>query len=426
MKKLGFVFVLIAGLAWGSLYAQDVDYARFVAKTLASTEMKGRGYVDKGDERAARFIASQYKRFGLKPLLKNYFQEYQLSINTFPDKMLVMEDGLELKPAKDYLVALPSPGRQQAYGLRWLVNDSLPSSERMKELLNEDLSGMLVVTDKYHKEFADTNLLKAGGYVFLKDSTRRLTWRASDGLRLKDYVVLQMREGVITPETKYVYLDFENRFRENYTSRNLIGMIPGWAQPDSMVVITAHYDHLGMMGSQTMFPGANDNASGVAALLDFARHYSIPGNEPYYTMVFVATSGEEAGLLGATYCATHPPFDLSKVRFLFNFDMVGTGSEGIGLVNGDTLVNYALRMERINEAHHYVKHIQRRGESCNSDHCPFFRKGVPSFFIYTAGKEWPYYHHPDDNAQGPPFTEYVGFFDLMRDFINSLGKPSRK
>lgn len=410
----------------GSLRAQDVDYARYVVRSLASPEMKGRGYVDKGDEKAARFIAGQFKRFGLKPVMKNYFQEYPLSINTFPGKMQVIVEGRELKPATDYLVALSSPGRQQAYGLRWLINDSLPGSELFRELQNEDLSQMLVVTDKFHKELADTNLLKAGGYIFLKDSTHRLTWKASDGLKLRDFVVLHMREGTITPQTKYIYLDFENRFRDKYISRNVLGMIPGRVQPDTLIVLTAHYDHLGMMGNQTLFPGANDNASGVAALLDFARHYSIPGNEPYYSVVFIALSGEEAGLLGARYCADNPPFDLGKVKFLINFDMVGTGSEGIGLVNGEKLISYAERMEKINEARKYVKQVHRRGESCNSDHCPFYQKGVPAFFIYTAGREWPYYHQPEDNAQGPPFTEYVGFFDLVRDFIHSLSPVTRK
>lgn len=426
MTRTWIVVIFIVINAWARIYAQDLDYVRYVVKNLASKEMKGRGYVDDGDERTAHFIASQYKRFGLKPLLKNYFQEYHFSINTFPGKMLVMADGKELKPAYDYLVALSSPGREQPFGLRWLLNDSLPSSERFWALHNEDHSQILVVTDKYHKEFADTNILKAGGYIFLRDSTSRLTWKASDGLKVKDYVVLQIREGVISSQTKIVYLAFENRFREKYKSRNVIGMIPGYAQPDSLVVITAHYDHLGMMGKNTMFPGTNDNASGVATLLDFARHFSIPGNEPYYSMVFIATSGEEVGLLGAHFCAEAPPFDLPKVKFLLNFDMVGTGSEGIGLVNGDTLVNYARLIERINESRNYVKQIHRRGESCNSDHCPFFRKGVPSFFIYTVGKEWPYYHHPDDNEQGPPFTGYVGFFDLIRDFIKELNKSSNK
>lgn len=421
-KILGVSLMIFVAMFVSSTFAQDVDYARFVVKSLASKEMKGRGYAEGGDKKAAHFIAQQYKRFGLKPMLKSYFQEYALSINTFPGKMTVLAEGIELKPARDYLVALSSPGRQQAFGLRWLLNDSLHSSDAIKNLQNEDLSQVLVVTDKYHQEFADSNYLKAGGYIYLKDSLNRLIWKASNGLKLKDYVILQMREGVITSETKYLYLNYANRFRDKYISQNVIGWIPGIVEPDTFVVLTAHYDHLGMMGQQTFFPGANDNASGVAALLDFARHYSIPGNEPYYSIIFIATSGEEAGLLGAKYCADHPPFDLSKVKFLLNFDMVGTGSEGIGLVNGDTLVNFALRMERINDARKYVKQIHRRGESCNSDHCPFFCKGVPSFFIYTAGKEWPYYHQPEDNEQGPPFTEYIGFFDLVRDFIYSLGK----
>ncbi|MGC8864236.1 MAG: M28 family metallopeptidase [Bacteroidales bacterium] len=417
--------LLVSSISSGNLWAQDVDYARYVVKSLASPEMKGRGYVEKGDERAARFIAGQFKKFGLKPVLKNYFQEYSLSINTFPGVMRVIADGRELMPARDYLVALSSPGRQQAYGLRWLINDSLPDSELFKGLQQEDLSQILVVTDKFHKELADSNLLKAGGYIFMKDCTHRLFWKASDGLKLHDFVVLQMCEGTITPQTQYIFLDFENHFNEKYASRNVLGIIPGRVQPDTLIVLTAHYDHLGMMGKQTLFPGANDNASGVAALLDFARHYSIPGNEPYYSMVFIALSGEEAGLLGSRFCAANPPFELGKVKFLINFDMVGTGSEGIGLVNGEILTRYAERIEKINEEKKYVKQIHRRGESCNSDHCPFYQKGVPAFFIYTAGKEWPYYHQPEDNAQGPPFTGYVGFFDLVRDFIHSLSPTSR-
>jgi Zn-dependent M28 family amino/carboxypeptidase len=92
--------------------------------------------------------------------------------------------------------------------------------------------------------------------------------------------------------------------------------VPGTLHPDSFVVFTAHYDHLGLMGRHNFFPGANDNASGVALLIslaDYFQHHPQP-----YSVVFLAFSGEEAGLLGSGYFADHPPIKLSSVRFLIN------------------------------------------------------------------------------------------------------------
>lgn len=409
-------------LIWGAMpsagYTQDADYARFVVRNLASPEMKGRGYVDKGDLKAARFIAREFKKHGVKPLVPGYFQKYSFGINSFPGKMMILADGSLLKPGDDYLVAKSSGATAAPYLLKWLLHDSTANSAEAKALRDTDLRQVLVVTDKHHRKLADTNYLGAAGYIFLRDSTRHLVWKASDGKKLKDYLLIDMKQGVITPSTKSLYIDFETKFHEAYETQNVIGTIPGRSCPDSIFVITAHYDHLGMMGSQTMFPGANDNASGVAMMLDLARQYSIPGFEPYYTMVFIATSGEEVGLMGARYCADNMPFDASKVKFLINLDMVGTGSKGIGLVNGEILEEAATLMESINTAKKYLPEVRRRGESCNSDHCPFYQKGIPSFFIYTMGGEWPHYHDTGDTADGPPFTGYNGLFDLLRDFFN--------
>jgi len=424
--KQSAIFLIITTLIWGAnvtrANAQDVDYARFVVKNLASPEMKGRGYVDKGDLKAARFIAKEFKKHGVKPLVPGYFQKYTFSINSFPGKMLIVADGSPLRPGEDYLVAKSSRTTAAPFLLRWLLNDSLANSADAKALQDKDLSQVLVVTDKYHRKLSDTNYLGAAGYIFLRDSARYLTWRASDGKQTKDYLLLDIKEGAITPATKSLYIEFENKFHEVYETQNVVGIIPGRACPDSMFVITAHYDHLGMMGNNTVFPGANDNASGVAVMLDLARQYSIPGFEPYYTMVFVATSGEEVGLMGANHCAENMPFDASKVKFLINLDMVGTGSDGISLVNGEIFENAAALMERINAEKKYLPNIRRRGESCNSDHCPFYRKGIPSFFIYTMGKEWRHYHDTGDTADGPPFTGYNGLFDLLKDFFNQYGR----
>ena len=136
-------------------------------------------------------------------------------------------------------------------------------------------------------------------------------------------------------------------------------------------------------------------------------------------MVFVAVSGEEAGLLGSTYLAGNPLFPLTAVRFLVNLDMMGTGSEGITMVNGTVFPKAYNLMAKINADNNYILTVRNRGESCNSDHCPFYQKGVPAVFLYAMGKEFTEYHNVNDQAVNLPLTEYEDIFRLIRDFMNA-------
>ncbi len=172
-----------------------------------------------------------------------------------------------------------------------------------------------------------------------------------------------------------------------------------------------------MMGNQTYYPGANDNASGTAMILDLARHYSLPENKPDYSMVFILFSGEEVGLYGSKYFANNPLFPLEDVKLLVNLDMVGSGSEGITVVNGTLYDDLIQEMQTINTENQYLKEIKLRGESCNSDHCPFYQKGVQSIFIYTRGKELTEYHTVADNSENFPFTAYNGLFGLLTALV---------
>ncbi len=90
----------------------------------------------------------------------------------------------------------------------------------------------------------------------------------------------------------------------------MIATIKGTAIPDSFLVFSAHYDHLGQMGKDIYFPGANDNASGTSMLLNLAKYYS--QNRPKYSVLFIAFGGEEAGLIGSEYYVKNPLVPLSK------------------------------------------------------------------------------------------------------------------
>jgi hypothetical protein len=117
---------------------------------------------------------------------------------------------------------------------------------------------------------------------------------------------------------KKVEVQVQHKFLKKAPSNNVIGYIPGTQVPDSFFVFTAHYDHLGKMGSQAIFPGANDNASGTAFMLALAKYFK--ENPPKYSIAFIAFSGEEAGLLGSSHYVAHPAFPLSNIKFLVNID----------------------------------------------------------------------------------------------------------
>ncbi|MBC8319201.1 MAG: M28 family peptidase [Bacteroidetes bacterium] len=103
-----------------------------------------------------------------------------------------------------------------------------------------------------------------------------------------------------------------------------------------------------------------------------------------------------------------PNWHVSNGGNVVNLDMVGSGSDGITVVNGSLYDTLMQKMYAINDENQFLKEIKSRGESCNSDHCPFFQKGVKSIFIYTRGKELTEYHTNYDTPDDFPFTAYNG------------------
>jgi len=177
-------------------------------------------------------------------------------------------------------------------------------------------------------------------------------------------------------------------------------------------MFSAHYDHLGQMGS-AIFRGANDNASGVAMLLTLAEYYG--ENQPKFDTYFLFTTAEEIGLLGSRYFIENAPFDLGKIRLLVNLDMVGTGDEGITVVNAKKHNRYFELLQKLNKDR--ITNIKARGEACNSDHCFFDQIGVPAVFIYTLGGKQAY-HDVYDNGEGLSLDAFDELHDLIIESLN--------
>ncbi len=228
-------------------------------------------------------------------------------------------------------------------------------------------------------------------------------------------ILLIKNSSVDSLNTTRTKLNIQNKYLTNYYSQNVIGLIEG-ERTDSVIMVTAHYDHLGRMGSKTFFPGANDNASGVAMLLNIARHFSF-SEKPPFSMVFIAFGGEEAGLLGSQYYRDRPLYPLERVKFLLNLDIVGTGDEGITVVNGKVYQKQFELLSNLNKG--LIPEIKPRGAACNSDHCPFDQVGVPNFFIYTRGGIQAY-HDIYDKGNTLPLTKFEELFALIVNFLKEV------
>lgn len=201
-----------------------------------------------------------------------------------------------------------------------------------------------------------------------------------------------------------------------YRSQNVCAYLPG--ETDTMLVFTAHYDHLGMSGD-TVFTGAHDNASGVAALLDLVR--LAQERRSRYTLVFLFFGGEEAGLVGSAYFADVPLLRWNRVKLLVNLDLFCGGDEGLMVVNANApeTAPFVDLLDDINERFALVPKLGRRDNAPNSDHFHLSRF-CPAIFIYTLGGPYGGYHSPDDTCEGCGLQHYDAHLRLLRLLMERL------
>lgn len=411
-------------------FSQQINYARKVIKTLASPAFKGRGYVENGDKIASAFIEGEFRKSGLIPLNKgSYFQNFDLAVNTFPGKVKVKLNGKRLITGADYLISATSPSIHGTFNVISITREDINTEEKLNALVLIARESFILLDDRpsaielpEEKMIISTNIktLKTSENIIFKGlmifTTEKLTWTTLTYQAIRPVITINKKD--FDPKTIHTLtIIVDSKFIPVYTTRNVAGMIRGTSGSDSTLVISAHFDHLGLLGKKTYFPGANDNASGVAMMLSFVRYYA--QQKPKYNTVFLAFSGEEIGILGSKAFVENPLIDLSKIKFLVNFDLAGTGDEGIKVVNGTVFKDKFDRLVNLNLQYNLVPKVEIRGEACKSDHCRFYEKGVPSFFIYTQGGIRAY-HDIYDRSETLPLTEFDHYFQLMVKFFNSF------
>jgi len=406
------------------LQAQELRWLRNHIVRLGSPSMDGRGYVKNGRERAAKYIGNVYRQIGLQSFLpdSSYYQQYTFPVNTFPGEMLLRVNRKTLRPGADYLVDAASNGfegrRMRIKTINLLHTDSLAWEKERLSLRN--------TRRVYYLKHADSLCARLSIQLrrlpkqlpkgcFIIPQHDRLVWTvATDTIPA---TVFHVADTALPRWMRRADVQVRNVFLKQGKNRNVIGYVPGTEVPDSFIVFTAHYDHLGRMGLETCFPGACDNASGTAFMLYLARYFA--AHPQRYSVAFMAFSGEEAGLFGSEYYADHPFFPLSSIRFLVNIDMMGDAKDGITAVNAPGHPAEFTLLQKLNESKGYLTEIKSRENTSNSDHYHFTRNGMPAFFLY-ANSGAGFYHDIYDKPATITLNKIENVAKLLEDFVSAL------
>jgi aminopeptidase YwaD len=400
--------------------------AREKLRTLTSSEFAGRGYLKGGHKKAADYLAKSFNRLGLQPKARdaygnpNYQQAFEMRINLVRSASLVFgEDSLQA--GRDFIVnRFSGPGDlpetrviDMKYGLK--------PSEKIEGkivLFREGLPQKIEKNPEKKKEYAekgrDMNKIRAllsyrpAALIILRS---KLT--AGFGGEAGRLPILEVQEGRLPRKWKKASLAVEAGVT-TIQSQNVAALLKGTEEPDSFLIVSAHYDHLGTYGN-ALFAGANDNASGVVMMLSMAEYFS--KNRPRYSILFLGFGGEECGLKGSRfYVEKEPLVPLAQTKFVLNLDLMGNGVDGIMAVCGKDFPGRYQQLVALNEERQAVPSVRARPNAPNSDHYFFVLKGVPGFFIYTMGGP-KHYHDIYDNAENLQFSKYLEVRELLIRFL---------
>jgi aminopeptidase YwaD len=404
-------------------HGQDIQFARRQLTRLCSPEFHGRAYYKRGDSIASEYLAGQFRQLGLKSYGDRYFQDYSFNVNSL-EEVSVKINGRPLRFGVDFMMH-PASGSLSGTFVPVPIDAALmhaPATLFLK--LSEAGTRPLVILDslglgnpelyQFVKTMALAGAMGICGVIEIcPDVPIGRVGRSAYGGPW-----VQVARNSVKEPVERVDILVRNRYEEHYPTRNVIGFIPG--RSEKTIVFTAHYDMIGSFGAGNYFPGASDNASGTAMVLDLARHFA-GGKKPFYSMAFMLFSGEEAGLMGSTHYAGHPLFPLEQIKLVINLDMVGTGQEGVNLFNAPKRPLEAAIVQKINEEKHYMKEVFEVEATANSDHWPFHEKGVPAIFFLTRGRAGGA-HNIFDTPDRLPLYGYENLFRMILDLTAELEK----
>ncbi len=394
---------------------------------LASDALEGRGTPSRGLDIAGEFVAAQFRRAGLEPVGDDgYFQTapfLQVTPN-YDDLQLTFEIG-----GKSIAVDKASMAVTDAAACDLTKTGVyLTPYASLNELKPEDVRGKALLVDSTAgrpgriraatlARLAPALVISLVAAPFGSITAGRPQLRDASATAIPTLMVWDkaLREALADTHSGPVEATVNAKLAALKTEpvklRNVVGVLRG-SDPelrDTYILLTAHYDHLGIRGTEgdRIYNGANDDASGTASVLEIARALAAVPERPKRTIVFIALFGEESGLLGSRYYARHPVFPIAKTVADLNLEQIGRtdvdGATRVGVLNA-TGFDYTDLPATIAQAGDFfgVKVVKDEANSdsyyARSDNQAFADAGVPSHTL-SVGYMFPEYHQPGDEWQ---------------------------
>lgn len=400
-----------------TVQSQTLEQARADLTFLCSDSLAGRGYQQNGHGRAAHYLSERFRDLGLQPWSPantpsrpTWFQGFSIKLNLVDSARLILNKKA-LTIGKDFIVHPASGSFDQDvscknldYGMGedWEGEKTKGKGVFVKlgfpPHYDQDSRNREMFQSQTELDFKleMTALYQPAALFLVKD---KLT--ASLSTRRLDLPVIEIQRAAVPKKLNKASLHVTTGIRE-VSAFNVLGVIPGQLYPDSFIIVSAHYDHLGTQGA-AVFRGANDNASGVAFMLALAGELQKTENAPPYSILFIGFGAEEAGLKGSRYFVRLLDSTLlPRLRFVLNFDLMGNGDQGICLVAGKDFPTLAGQVQQHLPA---SVPVELRANAPNSDHYPFIQAGVPALFTYTKGGP-PWYHDVMDVPEAVTFPRW--------------------
>jgi aminopeptidase YwaD len=488
-----FVLALALALA-GGLFAAELNTGEYLGyvKYLASEQMRGRATGSPELEKAAAFVAGEFKKIGLEPFPDGrYYQDFEVTTaaRLGPRNTLAYSSGHHKKTLKlqqdwiplnlsakarvsgnvvfaGYGITAPEYDYDDYAGID--VHDKLvlvlrhepqefdehsrfdgktytAHAQIFSKAVNAKMHGargVLLVNDVAAHSSDSDQLEKFGatagpgnaGVPFVQIKAEAV----GEWLELAGRNLTEIEQGIDQdlkprsfelPASLKVDLDADVE-REVKTVHNVGGYLPGAS--DEYVILGAHYDHLGL-GEQfslapsmagTVHPGADDNASGTAGVLELA-HWLSTGMKHKRGVLFLAFAGEELGLLGSSFYVNHPELPLSKAVAMVNMDMIGRVRDHKVFVGGSgTGTTFQAMFRQVGPHHAIETDLTERAGYGSSDHTSFTTKQVPVLFFFSGLHAD--YHKPSDTWDKIDAPETIKLLDLIGDVMDHLADdPAR-
>ena len=406
---------------------------------LAHDSLEGRQVGEPGEWKAARYIIGVFQRAGIQPKgTDGYLQpfEFTKAIELGDDNHLRV-NGVDLKIREEFTPLRQSASLAFSFDEIVDVGHGIVADEEGLEhddYAGLDVAGKAVLIRRFTPMVEDSlgdgsaaAKLDRYGYLSVKINTAiehnaagvflitpegrndTLTAVGPTHINPKGIPIIFLRRKALerldltlsNPEISSV----EGRtelMKTRDTAYNVVGYIP--AANDTTVIIGAHYDHLGWGAEGSRYEGdepmihngADDNASGTAAVLELARYFISVRDRLRYSLLFIAFTGEEAGMLGSTHYVQHMTVDSSKVRMMVNLDMVGRlrEQEGLAVFGTGSAAEFKDYFDSL-ECDKF-KIISKESGIGSSDHSVFYNREIPVLFFFTGAHED--YNRPSDDV----------------------------